>query len=97
MHDPKHIPVPLALARATVAYLGTRTYTEVVALLGAWDGVVVGWERLEQDRVGDQSNPAPTGAGSASIDGRTGSVSPSVEQVHTPGPSIPIPNGRSDV
>lgn len=95
MHDPKQIPIPLEVARATMAYLGSRPYNEVVALIEAFGGAVVAWERHERERVAGQSNPVPTGAGSANIDARTGSVSPSGEQVRTVGASRPTSNGIS--
>lgn len=96
MHDPKQILIPLEVARATMAYLGARPYNEVVALLEALGGAVVVWERHERERVEGLSRQAPFGAGSASIDGRTGSVSPSAAEVHTGGDSRPMSNGKSD-
>ncbi len=96
MHDPKHIPIPLELARSLVAYLGSRPYTEVVALLGALDGVVVEWQRHERERAAGEPSPAPTGRGSANIDELTGSGSPSAAPVDTDGDSRPMSNGRND-
>ena len=96
MHDPKQIPIPLEVARATMAYLGSRPYNEVVALIEAFGGAVVAWERHERERVAGQSRPAPFGAGSASFDEPTESVSASEAQVHTAGASRPMSNGISD-
>ena len=95
MHDPKQIPIPLEVARATMTYLGSQPYNKVVALIEAFGGAVVAWERHERERVAGQSIQAPTGAGSVSIDGRTGSVSPTGVQVHTDGASRPMSNGIS--
>lgn len=47
-HDPTRIPIPLELARALMAYLGTRTYNESVKLIDGLHGAVSEWEQAKE-------------------------------------------------